>query len=120
MRWQRSLGNNFFKKIKEGNTLRISKKLWRPEIKLGTRGAKWRTWEALDDKRWIVLVPKVGGTEGELEEWDLVEEFFQRIQDPVDDDEEEEETEEEEEEEEGNRDVEELWGVVLFPFVLSF
>ena len=35
-------------------------KLWRPENSLN-RGAKWRTWEDLDDKRWIILVPKVGG-----------------------------------------------------------
>ena len=41
--------------------------IWRPEAK---RGQKWRTWEDLDDKRWIVLVPKVGGNEGEMEEED--------------------------------------------------
>ena len=52
-----------------------------------SRGAKWRTWEDLDDKRWIVLVPKVGGKEGQMEEWELVEEFFHRIQDPLDQDE---------------------------------
>ena len=56
------------------------------------------------------MVPKVGGKDGELEEWDLVEEFFQRIQDPVDDDEENEGEEEgeNEEKEEGNGDVEEV------------
>ena len=60
--------------------------------------------EDLDDKRWIVLVPKVGGKEGQMEEWDLVEEVLHRIQDPLDgneddsDDEEEEDEEEEEEE----------------------
>ena len=64
-------------------------KLWRPESKL-SRGAKWRTWEDLDGKRWIILVPKVRAKEGEMEEWDLVEEFFHRIQNPGDDDEEEE------------------------------
>ena len=58
------------------------------------------------------MVPKVGGKEGELGEWDLIEDFFQRIQNLVDDDEQEEEYEEEkgeenEEEEEVNRDVEE-------------
>ena len=56
--------------------------LWRPESKL-SKG------EDLDDKRWIVLVPKVGGMEGQMEEWDLVEEFFHRIQDPLNGDEEE-------------------------------
>ena len=45
-------------------------------------GAKGRTWEDLDDKRWIVLVPK-------MEECDLAEEFFYRIRDPLNDDEEE-------------------------------
>ena len=34
-----------------------------------------------------------------MEEWDLVEEFFHRIQNPVDDDEEEEENENGDEEE---------------------
>ena len=34
--------------------------------------------EDLDGKRWIVLVEKQGGKEGEMEEWDLVEEFFNR------------------------------------------
>ena len=33
--------------------------MWRPEAK---RGQKWR--EDLDDKMWIVLVPKEGGKEG--------------------------------------------------------
>ena len=47
------------------------------------RGQKWRAWEDLDDKKWIVLVEKKGGKEGEMEEWDLVEEFFHRIQDPT-------------------------------------
>ena len=42
-------------------------KLWRPESKMSS-GAKWRTWEDLDDKRWIVLVPKFGGKEGQMEE----------------------------------------------------
>ena len=45
-------------------------KLWRPEAE---RGQKWDTWEDLDDKRWIILVEKQGGKEGEMEEWDLVE-----------------------------------------------
>ena len=42
----------------------------------------------LDDKRWIVLVEKKRGKEGEMEEWDLVEErdlvegFFNRIREP--------------------------------------
>ena len=67
-------------------------KLWRPEAE---RGQKWNTWEDLDDKRWIVLVEKQGGKEGEMEEWDLVEEFFNRIREP------EEEVEEEESEVEG-------------------
>ena len=35
-----------------------------------------------------------------MEEWDLVEEFFHRIQDPLDDNEDDDEEEEEEEEEE--------------------
>ena len=35
------------------------------------------------------MVPKVGGKEGQMEECDLVEEFFHRIRDPLDDDEEE-------------------------------
>ena len=30
----------------------------------------------------IVLVPQVGGKEGQMEEWDFVEEFFHRFQDP--------------------------------------
>ena len=55
------------------------------------RGQKWSTWEDLDDKRWIVLVEKKGGKEGEMEEWDLVEEFFNRIQDPEEEDDEEDE-----------------------------
>ena len=33
-------------------------------------------WKDLDDKRWIVLVSNMGGKEGEMEEWDLIEEFF--------------------------------------------
>ena len=33
--------------------------------------------EDLDDKRYIVLVPKLGGKEGEMEEWDLVEELVE-------------------------------------------
>ena len=41
-------------------------------------------WEDLDDKRWIVLFQKEGSKEGEMEEWDLVEEFFSRIRDPYD------------------------------------
>ena len=45
--------------------------MWRPEAK---RGQKWRTWKGLDGKRWIVLVSNVGGKEGEMEEWDLIEE----------------------------------------------
>ena len=53
------------------------------------------------------MVPQVGGKEGELEEWDLVEEFFQRIQNPVDEENEEEEEEENEDDEEVNRDKEE-------------
>ena len=28
------------------------------------------------------LVPSQGGKEGEMEEWDLVEEFFNRIREP--------------------------------------
>ena len=48
-------------------------KMWRPEAE---RGQKWGTWEYLDDKRWIVLVAKTGGKEGEMEEWDWVEECF--------------------------------------------
>ena len=44
---------------------------------------KWETWENLNDKRWIVLVEKRGGKEDEMKEWDLVEEFFHRIQDLV-------------------------------------
>ena len=44
-------------------------KMWRPEAR---KGQKWRTWEDLDDKRWIVLVEKKGGKEGEMEGWDLV------------------------------------------------
>ena len=35
--------------------------MWRPEAK---KGPRWRTWEDLDDKRWIVLAPKVGDKEG--------------------------------------------------------
>ena len=62
-------------------------RLWRPEAK---RGQKWKTWEDLDNNKWIVLVEKEGGKEGEMEEWDLVEEFFNRIQDPVEDEEEDE------------------------------
>ena len=54
------------------------------------RGQKWRTWEDLDNNKWIVLVEKEGGKEGEMEEWDLVEEFFNRIQDPEEDEEEDE------------------------------
>ena len=61
--------------------------MWRPEAK---KGQKWRTWEDLDDKRWIILVEKKGGKEGEMEEWDLVEEFFSRIRDPEEEDEEDE------------------------------
>ena len=38
-----------------------SSELWRPEAK---RGQNWRTWEDLDDKRWIVLVEKDGGQGG--------------------------------------------------------
>ena len=30
----------------------------------------------MEDMGGKVLVPKVGGKEGEMEEWDLVEEFF--------------------------------------------
>ena len=72
--------------------------------------AKWRTWEDLDDKMWIILVSKVGGKEGELEEWDL-----------VDEEDEDEEEEENEEEEEVNRDEEEFRRVFcrLFSFSLS-
>ena len=51
------------------------------------KGQKWRTWEDLDD---IVLVEKKGGKEGEMEEWDLVEEFLSRIRDPEENDEEHE------------------------------
>ena len=71
-------------------------KLWRPEAE---RGQKWSTWEDLDDKRWIILVEKQGGKEGEMEEWDLVEEFFNRIREP-------EEEEEEEDDEEGGESEE--------------
>ena len=53
--------------------------MWRPKA---TKGQRWQTWENLDDKNWIVLVEKKEGKEGEMEEWDLVEEFFSRIQDP--------------------------------------
>ena len=63
-------------------------------------------YDAPMSRRLIILVPKVGGNEGELEEWDLVEEFFQRIQNPVNEENEDEE-EEENEEEEVNRDEEE-------------
>ena len=59
------------------------------------RGQKWSTWEDLDDKRWIVLVEKQGGNEGEMEEWDLVEEFFNRIREPEEEDEDESEVEDE-------------------------
>ena len=45
--------------------------MWRPEAK---RRQKWRTWEDLDDNRWIVFVQKEGAKEGEMEGWDLVEE----------------------------------------------
>ena len=38
-------------------------------------------WRAIRGRTWIVLVPKVGGKEGGMEEWDLVEEFFNRIRD---------------------------------------
>ena len=61
--------------------------MWRPEAK---KGQKWRTWEDIDDQRWIILVEKKGGKEGEMEEWDLVEEFFSRIRDPEEDGEEDE------------------------------
>jgi len=67
--------------------------LWRPEA---DRGQKWGTWEDLDDKRWIVLVEKQGGKEGEMEEWDLVEEFFNRIREPEEVDEDGSDKEEEE------------------------
>ena len=50
-----------------------------PMVDRAERGQKWGTWEDLDDKRWIVLIEKEGGKEGEMEEWDLVEEFFNRI-----------------------------------------
>ena len=62
-------------------------KLWRLEAK---RGQRWKTWKDLDNNKWFVLVEKEGGKEGEMEEWDLVEEFFNRIQDPVEDEEEDE------------------------------
>ena len=51
----------------------------------GQDGSGCKVEAGLDEKRWIVLVPKVGGKEGQMEEWDLVEEFFHRIQNPLDD-----------------------------------
>ena len=60
--------------------------MWRPEAR---RGQQWKTLEDLDDKRWIVLVERKGGKEGGMEEWDLVGEFFHRVQDPLDEDEDE-------------------------------
>ena len=38
----------------------------------------------------LVLVEKKGGKKGEMKEWDLVAEFFNRIRDPEEDDEEDE------------------------------
>ena len=64
--------------------------LWRPEA---DRGQKWSTWEDLDDKRWVVLVEKQGDKEGEMEEWDLVEEFFNRIREPEKEEEDEDQDE---------------------------
>ena len=43
---------------------------------------------------WIVLVEKHGGKEGEMEEWDLVEELFNRIREPEEEEEDEDEDEE--------------------------
>ena len=54
---------------------------------MGAGGKEEAEVENIDDKRWIVLVEKKGGKEVELQEWDLVEEFFSRIQDPEEDDE---------------------------------
>ena len=48
-------------------------------------GQNWRTWEDLNDKRWIVLVEKVVG---KMEEWDLMEVLFHRIRDPLEEEEE--------------------------------
>ena len=47
-------------------------------------------WEDLDDKRWIVLVEKKWGKEGEMEEWDLVKEFFNRIRRDLEEEDDEE------------------------------
>ena len=74
--------------------------------------AKKAEAEAAEAATWMIMVPKVGGKEGELEECDLVEEFFQRIQDPVKDNEDEEEPENEEEEEEEDEEKQERNGDV--------
>ena len=55
---------------------------------MAEKGLKWETWEDLDDKRWIVQVERKGGKEGEMEELDLVEDFFSQIRDPEEDEEE--------------------------------
>ena len=64
-------------------------KLWRPEA---DRGQKWSTWEDLE-----VDCPgrETGGQGGEMEEWDLVEEFFNRIRELEEEDEDGSEDEDE-------------------------
>ena len=77
------------------------------------RGAKWRSSKGLDDK---VRDGSFGRRQGGPDRgWDLVEEFFRRIQDPLDDNEDDDELEAEEEDRGGLEVV--VVSLLLFPWL---